>query len=73
MKIGSAASGQGAEPREKEGCGSRQRDTEHLPETGATKWACRGAAGAKNAPVCAFLFRWLRKQFYSLDRNREDR
>lgn len=38
-----------------------------------TKWACCGGAGAKCVRVCAFPFRWLRKQFYSLDRNREDR
>lgn len=40
-------------------------------QTGAGAGAGCGGAGAE--PVCAFPPRWLRKQFYSLDRNREDR
>ena len=38
-----------------------------------TERACCWGAGAKRVRVCALPFRWLRKQFYSLDRNREDR
>lgn len=73
MSVGQAASGRGAEPVGRRAVGVDGMLLSIFQRQEHTKQACCRGAGAQRVRVSAFSFRWLRKQFYSLDRNREDR